>query len=66
MPEEKVERSNEPQDIEDRHDTKYNNDASGWVRGSASGEPTCKNETATNYPQGNFDKGNAWRRGRGL
>ena len=45
------------------HDTKYDNDASGWVRG-AKGEPTCKNEDATGKP--GFDKGNAWRRGRGL
>lgn len=54
MPEKKVLRDNEPQDIEDEHDTKYNNDASGWVRGAASGAPSCKNETAETKPS--FDK----------
>lgn len=65
MAEKKVLRNNEPQDIEDQHGPGYNNDASGWVRG-AQGVPTCNDETATNYPDGNFDKGNAWRKGRGL
>jgi hypothetical protein len=63
MSEKKVERSNEPQDIEDKHDVKYRNDSQGWTRG-ALGVPTCKNETATNYPQGNFDKKNVWRGGK--
>jgi hypothetical protein len=55
----------ENQFFEDRHDEKahYSNDASSWVRG-ARGEPTCNNETATNYPDGNFDRGNSWRLGR--
>jgi len=43
---------------EDQHDTKYDNDATGWVRGSASGPPTTKNETAENYPAGGFDHRN--------
>jgi hypothetical protein len=52
--------SDRPQDPEDKHDSKYAGDASGWVRG-AKGEPTGYNETATNYPDGNFDRGNSWR-----
>ena len=40
-----------PQDTQDKHDTGYDNDTSGWVNGK--GEP---------YP--NFDKGNAWRGGK--
>jgi hypothetical protein len=46
---------------EDKHGPKYDNDASGWVRG-ARGEPTGNNETATGKP--GFDRGNAWRLGR--
>lgn len=52
--------SHENQDPEDRHDAKYDNDATGWVRG-AKGEPTGKNEDATGKPF--FDKDNAWRKG---
>jgi hypothetical protein len=52
--------SDRPQDAEDMHDVGYANDASGWVRG-AKGQPTGFNETATNYPDGNFDRSNAWR-----
>jgi hypothetical protein len=48
------------QDPEDRHDVGYRNDSRGWTRG-ARGEPTGYNETATNYPGGNFDRGSAWR-----
>jgi hypothetical protein len=51
---------NTNQDPEDKYDAGYLNDASGWVRG-AKGEPTGFNETATNYPGGNFDRGNSWR-----
>lgn len=40
-----------PQDPEDKHGPKYDNDASGWVRGV--GDP---------YP--NFDRKNAWRGGK--
>ncbi len=49
-------RDNEPQDIEDRHDEGYDNDVklSSWLR----------NGDATTKPS--FDKGNAWRKGRGL
>lgn len=54
--------SNVNQDPEDKHGPKYDNDASGWLRG-ATGVPTGKNETAENKPSG-FDKGNAWRKGR--
>jgi len=43
----------QPQDVQDMQDVGYDNDASGWVEGH--GEP---------YPY--FDKGNAWRKGRGL
>jgi hypothetical protein len=57
----RVHNSNENQDVEDRYDRGYLNDASGWVRG-ARGVPTCENETAENYPQGNFDKGQSYRR----
>ena len=42
----------QPQNIQDMQDVGYDNDASGWVRGH--GE----------HPY--FDKGNAWRKGRGL
>jgi hypothetical protein len=49
------------QDPEDRHDAGYRNDSQGWTRG-ARGVPTCENETAENYPQGNFDKGQSYRR----
>ena len=48
------------QDPEDTHASNYDNRTSGWVRG-AKGEPTGFNETATNYPGGNFDRGSAWR-----
>lgn len=50
----------------DEHDTRYDNDARGWVRGTTgTKEPEGKNETGMDYP-GGFDRGNAWRRGRGL
>ena len=52
--------SNAVQDPEDSRDRGYNNDCRGYVRG-AKGEPTGFNETATNYPGGNFDKGSSWR-----
>jgi len=45
-----------------QHDVNYDNDATGWVRGCRSGEPTCHNEDATVKPF--FDKGNAWRTDR--
>jgi hypothetical protein len=48
---------------EDQHGPGYDNGTSGWVRG-ARGEPTMQNETAANYPDGNFDRGNSWRLGR--
>jgi hypothetical protein len=50
-----------PQSPEDQHASNYDNRTSRWVRG-AKGEPTGFNETATNYPGGNFDRGNSWRR----
>jgi hypothetical protein len=49
--------------FEDAHDRGYDGQPSGWVRG-ARGEPTMQNETATNYPNGNFDRENSWRLGR--
>lgn len=55
MAEKKVLRNNEPQDIEDRHDAKYDNDVplSSWLRnGKADTKPS-------------FDKDNAWRKGKG-
>ena len=48
-----------PQFVEDGRAANYTNDASGWVRGSRSGEPTCNNEDATRVEK--FDKSNAWR-----
>jgi hypothetical protein len=57
----RVHNSNENQDPEDKYDAGYLNDCSGWLRG-ARGVPTCENETAENYPQGNFDKGQSYRR----
>jgi hypothetical protein len=44
--------SNVVQSPENRHDTKYDNQTSGWVRG-ARGEPTGHGETAEGKP--NFD-----------
>jgi len=56
--ENRVFNENTVQDPEDKHDAKYDNDASGWVRGAA-GVPTCKNETAEGKPS--FDKHKAGR-----
>jgi len=50
-----------PQMPEDQHGPGYDNDCSGWVRGSARGEPTGYHETGENKP-GGFDKGGSWRR----
>lgn len=47
--------SHETQGAESRHDAKYDNDvpASSWLRSDGTKKPA-------------FDKGNAWRKGRGL
>lgn len=53
MAEKQVLRNNRPQDIEDQQDQslRYDNDVGQkWTRGY--GSP---------YPDGNFDRGNAWR-----
>jgi hypothetical protein len=42
--------------------TNYDNDATGWVRGCRSGEPSTHNEDATSKP--GFDFGGAWRTDR--
>jgi hypothetical protein len=39
---------------EDKHGAKYDNDAKGWLRGTAKGEPNCYSESAEGYE--NFDK----------
>lgn len=50
-----VHNSHENQAPADKHDTKYDNDTpNNWLRGNK----------ATDKP--GFDKGNAWRRGKGL
>ena len=52
---------NIPQFPADTHDTRYWNDARGWVRGTTGNkEPTGHDETGEDYPSG-FDRGNAWR-----
>lgn len=43
-----------PQAAEDQRAPNYNNDASGWVRATSKGEPSCFNETAENKP--GFDR----------
>jgi hypothetical protein len=59
----RVHNSNENQDAEDRYDAGYLNDCKGWVRGAPTGKaPSGNNETAEDYPQGNFDKGQSYRR----
>jgi hypothetical protein len=46
-----------PQNPEDQRDVGYSNRTKGWVRGAPEGkEPTMHNETAEDYPDGNFDK----------
>jgi hypothetical protein len=53
---------NTNQDPENKHDAGYLNDCEGWVRGAPTGKaPSGNNETAEDYPQGNFDKGSSWR-----
>jgi hypothetical protein len=51
-----------PQFVEDGRAANYANDASGWVRGCKSGEPTCNNESAEHKPF--FDKKQAYRTDR--
>jgi len=51
-----------PQFIEDGRAAHYANDATGWVRGSKSGAPTCNNETAEHKPF--FDRRQAYRTDR--